>query len=182
MRSLDRNAWIAAARAALIADGVERVRVDVLARRLKITRGSFYWHFKDRQALLDALLADWHECNTAPFAAAVKRHDGDGIAQYGAIVDLWIEEKDYDPSYDAAVRDWARIDKRVATLVRKVDRERIRLFAQVFAQLGYERAEADMRARITYYHQVGYYALGVSESKATRYRLVPLYRRVLVGK
>jgi len=181
MRSLDRNAWIAAARAALIAEGVQRVKVDILARRLKISRGSFYWHFKDRQALLDALLVDWRQRNTEQFAAAVKRHS-DGIAQYQAIVDLWIQEKDYDPSYDAAVRDWARTDERVATLVRKVDRERIRLFTQVFAQLGYGRAEAEMRARITYYHQVGYYALGVSESKATRYRLVPLYRRVLVGK
>jgi len=182
MTLLGRSDWIAAARAALIADGVQRVKVDVLARRLKITRGSFYWHFKDRQALLDALLVDWHERNTLPFATAINRKSGDGIAQYQAIVDLWIEEKDYDPSYDSAVRDWARTDKRVAALVSKVDGERIGLFRQVFTQMGYEPAEADIRARIAYYHQVGYYALGVSESKATRYRLVPLYRKVLVGK
>ena len=58
-RALERQDWIDAARRMLTAKGVERVRVDALARTLRITRGSFYWHFSSRKALLDALLADW---------------------------------------------------------------------------------------------------------------------------
>jgi AcrR family transcriptional regulator len=178
--SLGPHDWVAAARAALISGGIERVKVDVLARSLKISRGSFYWHFPHREALLAALLQDWQARNTAPFAAAVKRGDRNGRAEFQAIVDMWLEEKEYDPAYDAAVRDWARTSSRVAKLVRQVDRARIKLLAQIFTDLGFGREEADIRARITYFHQVGYYALGLQESKARRRKLAPVYARVLL--
>ena len=51
--------WVAAALSALTRGGVSAVRIDVLARELEITRGSFYWHFKDRDALLTAVLEEW---------------------------------------------------------------------------------------------------------------------------
>ena len=95
---------------------------------------------------------------------------------------MWLEEKEYDPAYDAAVRDWARTSAHVANLVRQVDRERIELLQQMFHDFGYGEAEANIRARITYYHQVGYYTLGLQESKAERRKLIPLYRLVLLGK
>jgi len=180
--SLGPQDWVAAARSALIAGGVDRVKVDILARTLHISRGSFYWHFASREALLAALLEDWHARNTAPFVAASKRTNHSGVEKFQAVVDLWVEENQYDPAYDAAVRDWARTDKRVAHLVRKVDRERIGLLSQIFRDLGYDEEDADIRARVSYFHQVGYYALGLGESKTQRRKLVPLYLRVLLGR
>jgi AcrR family transcriptional regulator len=174
--------WIAAARAALIAGGLERVKVDVLARELNISRGSFYWHFASRDALLDALLRDWRTRNTAPFEAAMTRADRDGLKEFQAIVDMWLEEKDYDPAYDSAVREWARTSSKVANLVRQVDRERIALLAEIFRDLGFPDLEADIRARVAYFHQVGYYTLGLKESKELRRKLAPMYRRVLLGR
>jgi len=174
--------WIVAARTALISGGVDRVKVDRLARVLKVTRGSFYWHFSSRVALLDALLQDWQARNTAPFAAAVKRPDHNGIEEFKAIINMWLEEQDYDPAYDAAVRDWARTSNRVAALVRKVDRERIDLLSEIFRDLGHNKEEALIRARVTYFHQVGYYTLGLGESKEQRHKLAPLYLRVLLGR
>ncbi|MGI9498851.1 MAG: helix-turn-helix domain-containing protein, partial [Geminicoccaceae bacterium] len=52
---LQRDDWIAAALAVLVESGVEAVQITVLAKRLKVTRGSFYWHFENRETLLDAL-------------------------------------------------------------------------------------------------------------------------------
>jgi AcrR family transcriptional regulator len=165
----------------LIAKGVERVRVDGLARTLEITRGSFYWHFPSRRALLDALLEDWRVRNTAPFLAAARDGARSGEEKFHALVDIWLDESEYDPAYDAAIREWARTSARVANLVRKVDRRRIDLLATICRELGYERQEAEIRARITYFHQVGYYALGLRESDRTRRRLAPIYTRVLLG-
>src|SRR3954452_16256300 len=56
---LDAEAWIAAAFDALAEGGIDAVRVEPLAKTLDITKGSFYWHFADRRALFDAMLASW---------------------------------------------------------------------------------------------------------------------------
>src|SRR5262245_37612778 len=56
---LDADAWIAAAFEALAAGGIDAVRVEPLAKALDITKGSFYWHFADRRALIDAMLGSW---------------------------------------------------------------------------------------------------------------------------
>ena len=165
----------------LIARGVERVRVDALARTLKITRGSFYWHFPNRKMLLEGLLQDWSVRNTAPFLATAADRRRSAEERFRAIADIWLDESEYDPAYDAAVREWARTSVRVANIVRRVDRQRLDLLATICADLGYDPLEAEIRARITYFHQVGYYALGLGESARTRRRLAPIYTRVLLG-
>jgi AcrR family transcriptional regulator len=156
--------------------------VDKLAHVLKVTRGSFYWHFASREALLNALLRDWRTRNTAPFAAAAMRPDHNGAEEFKGINNMWLEEKDYDPAYDAAIRAWARTSPHVADLVRKVDRERIGLLTRIFVDVGYGKHEAFIRARVAYFHQIGYYALGLGESRRQRRKLAPLYLKVLLGR
>ena len=95
--TLGRQDWVKAARSALVSGGIDRVKVAVLARTLGITRGSFYWHFTSRNDLLKALLQDWHTHNTAPFALAAQATDRSGIEKFQAIVDMWLDEQDYDP-------------------------------------------------------------------------------------
>ncbi len=177
---LGRGPWIAAAREELIAGGIDRVRVQPLAARLGVTTGSFYWHFADRPTLLDALLKDWEETNTAGMVAAV-RHAGSPRAQFEALVEVWIAETDYSPAYDSAVRDWARNAADVAKVVQRVDDRRIALLVKIFLALGYDARAAFIRARVTYFHQVGYYALGIVEGKNVRAKLKRDYVEVLLG-
>jgi hypothetical protein len=112
----------------------------------------------------------------------LQNHSGNGIAEYVALVDLWIDEREYDPRWDGAVRDWARTSEAVRKVVREVDRKRIAVLEQVFNDMGYSGKEAHIRARVTYYHQVGYYALGVQESQKERRALLPYYQKVLTGR
>ena len=70
----------------------------------------------------------------------------------------------------------------VTRIVHKVDNERIALIQRIFLNLGFRGLEAQIRARVTYYHQVGYYALAVQESRTARHRLSPMYGRVLAGR
>lgn len=185
---IGRQGWLDAARAILIRDGIAGVKVDRMARRLKVTRGGFYWFFDSHRHLLDALLADWQERNTEAFKSVVAKSGlaagtaRNGMAEFQALVDVWLDEKSYSPAWDAAVRDWARVSGKVANAVRRTDAVRIDVLRQVFMDLGYEGEEAFVRARICYFHQVGYYALGVRESREERLRLMPLYTRVLTGR
>jgi AcrR family transcriptional regulator len=178
---LGRNDWLQAARSALIDGGILAVRIGRLAQRLRVTRGSFYWHFTDHADLLRQLLESWADSNTAPFERVLRTHAG-GVAQYQAIVDLWISETEYDPKLDTAVREWARVSASVATAMRRADHRRIAILRQVFLNAGHADPDASIRARVAYFHQVGYYALGFKESRQRRRDLAPLYAAVLLGK
>ena len=67
-------------------------------------------------------------------------------------------------------------------IVAAVDARRIAILEQIFNEMGYTGKEAHIRARITYYHQVGYYAIGVLESRQERRELLPWYQKVLAGR
>ena len=174
--------WLELAREMLIQGGVEAVTVQSISRKLGVTRGGFYGYFGSRNALLERLLQDWEEVNTRALRRIAARGRTDGEAQFKELVKMWVEDEDYSPKYDSAVRDWARRSPDVARRVHKVDKERIRLIERIFRNLGFRGLEAHIRARITYYHQVGYYALAVHESRPTRRQLTPMYSLALMGR
>lgn len=177
-----RQDWFELAREMLIKGGVEAVTVQKISQRLGVTRGGFYGYFGSRDALLQRLLKDWEEVNTRALRKIAARDRADGEAQFQELVEMWVEDEDYSPEYDSAIRDWARRSLEVARKVRKVDDERIELIESIFHNLGFGGMEAQIRARITYYHQVGYYALAVHETRPARRRLTPMYSLVLAGR
>ncbi|WP_448187785.1 TetR/AcrR family transcriptional regulator [Azospirillum sp. sgz301742] len=177
---LSRADWIAAARRALVEGGVAEVKIDRLASRIPVTRGSFYWHFKSRAELLDALLEEWRHANVDPFLRVL---DGEAppLLRLKRFFAVWLDGGAFDPALDSAMRDWARGDERVAALVREADSTRTDVLRRIFEGLGYAAGEAEVRARVAYYHQVGYYALGIVESRRVRETLFPTYFKVLSG-
>jgi hypothetical protein len=96
-------------------------------------------------------------------------------------MDVWVEEVGYNPKYDAAVRAWAMSSKKVARVVRAVDKERIEALRQLFVECGQGEAEAQVRANICYFHQVGYYAVGMKERRAKRREYVSFYYKIIGG-
>jgi AcrR family transcriptional regulator len=177
-----REEWLELAREVLIRGGVEAVTVQSMSRRLGVTRGGFYGYFGSRNALLQRLLQDWQDVNTRALRRIAARERTDGEAQFKELIDMWIEDEDYSPDYDSAVRDWGRRSPDVGRRVHKVDNERIRLIERIFHNLGFRGLEAHIRSRVTYYHQVGYYALAVHESRRIRRRLSPMYTLALSGR
>lgn len=178
--TLERSDWIAAAKAMLIRDGAAAVKVERIATALNVTRGGFYWRFRDHADLLDALLKDWRDTNSTSMMAALSG-PGTPVERMWALMDVWVDETGYDSSYDIAVRAWGTISKKVARVVRAVDEERIEAMHQLFVEYGYDDMEAFIRARVLYFHQVGYYAMGVKERKTKRHDLLTHYYKVLTG-
>jgi AcrR family transcriptional regulator len=178
---LGRQAWLNAARQALITEGTAGVEINKLAKRLGVTRGGFYWFFKSRQQLLDELLAYWAQSSTGLFEKVLNSEQRDGLKEYHALTDLLIDEAEYDPKWDGAVRDWARTSAAVLKAVQAVDDKRIAIIEKMFLHMGYRGKYAHVRARVMYYHQVGYYALGVRETRKQRLALLPFYAKVLTG-
>jgi AcrR family transcriptional regulator len=173
--------WLECAKVTLIEEGIGMVKVDRLARRLKVTRGGFYYHFKTPHALLEALLEMWRTQNSFVPPAAPETPE----AAYQALermADVLIHEKGFDPQFDMAIREWARISVPVAAVVREVDDQRIEALRRIMLGLGCGPKEAEIRAKVFYWHQLGYYALGVEETAATREQNLPVYLSVLCGE
>ena len=176
-----RDEWLGAARTALIAGGIDQVKIDRLSRQVGVKRSSFYWHFSSRPRLLEALLDHWEATNTGPILRAIDAAIAEGPGGMHRLAALWIDEREFVPAYDAAVREWARKDPAVARRVHAIDDKRIAAMTRMMKSYGYEGDEALVRARILYFHQVGYYALDLRESKARRLHLEPLYVKALLG-
>ncbi|HEY3813586.1 MAG TPA: TetR/AcrR family transcriptional regulator [Caulobacteraceae bacterium] len=179
-RGISTEDWLDVARETLIQEGIGAVKIDRLAKKAGVTRGGFYYRFKSHKALLEALLDDWRATNNRPMLDAING-PGTPSERYWALVKLWIEERDYRPDYDTAVRAWAREAPKVAAVVHQVDDERIEALHGLFLDAGYDELEATTRARVSYFHQVGYYAMGVKESAKSRKALTETYYRVLTG-
>ena len=174
--------WLAAAEKRLISGGIDSVKIGLLAKDLGVTRGSFYWHFKDRGHLLDVMLASWHSFSLGIFDDLLLKEGSCGMDEFLRLVHLWIDEEQFDAGLEAAIRDWARVSEDVAEVVKDVDEGRIKAIKRIFLDFGYEDDEAFIRARITYFHQVGYYTIGYNETLDERMALLPLYVSVLTGK
>jgi AcrR family transcriptional regulator len=155
MTRLDAEAWIAAAFHALAEGGVEAVRVEPLAKALGITKGSFYWHFADRRALLDATLAAWAQGRIAAIReqAALR---GDPAAALRELAGLYTRNANVRGlAIELAIRALARTDAAAAKATRSVDRERLKHVGDLFAALGWPPAEAQARAVLFYSYLFG---------------------------
>jgi len=178
---LGRTDWIEAAIALLAARGVAAVKITRLADDLGVTRGSFYWHFTDRDDLLSALLEVWEERNTKALVTAVEG-SGDLLSGILALLECWLSAEPFAPRLDSAMRDWGHQSAKVRRAVKRADRKRIDAIAGVFRRAGFAAGEAEIRARVIYYTQVGYYALEEEESLTKRNTRLAAYYRVFTGQ
>src|ERR1700743_1189670 len=95
-RDLSRKDWVEAGLHALVRGGVKSVAVERLATKLKVTKGSFYWHFRDRDELLDEMLAGWMERNTKPFEAVVAVDTDKPLLQFRRFSEIWLDPNGFD--------------------------------------------------------------------------------------
>ena len=93
---------------------------------------------------------------------------------------LLTEEKEFSPTFDSAVRNWAHADALVREAVESVDERRLAAFQLMFEAYGYDGEVALVRARIIYFHQIGYYALAIKETLEQRMHLLHLYDEILI--
>ncbi len=179
--NLSRDSWVVAATKVLEQRGISAVKIDALAGKLKVTRGSFYFHFTGLKDLHDALMANWRIRNCQPFEMLAARSDLNAVELFATVVHAWVDENPFSPSLDLAVRDWSRSSRKLAIEMSRMDDLRMSLLRKSFLEMGYSADESDVRARITYFHQIGYYTISFKETSAERKRLQPLFGDVLLG-
>jgi AcrR family transcriptional regulator len=148
---LDPEQWVDTAIDVLAKEGVAGLRVEVLAKRCGVTKGSFYWHFKDRQALLDAILERWREGRIRDIEKTTSGLAGRELEQLHYVIEVYGASRNRKGmSIELAVRDWARHDTRAAAIVESVDLYRLECTRRLFVTAGMSDAEAKSRSLLLY--------------------------------
>lgn len=160
-RRLSSQDWVREAIKVLLSRGVDEVKVDRLAKSLQITRGSFYWHFKSREELLERVLEFWdtrHEAFLEEWASEV---DGQPGLRLWKLMNLWVrrDKRVYFPEWQAALQAWAKKSPEVAAMYRRQERAQVEALTRMFAKLGYDDVEAPTRGRIAhlFFESHGYF-------------------------
>jgi AcrR family transcriptional regulator len=173
--------WIDSAYDLLISGGVDAVKVQPLSTALNLTRTAFYWHFKDREALLDALFARWEAKNTGNLIARTEAFAESINEAILNVFDAWLMPEIFDARFDFAVRTWALADAQIKDKVQTNDAARIAALKQMFARYDYAPAMGEARALALYYTQIGYISMMVSETTDIRIKRMPAYVETYSG-
>lgn len=167
-KRVSREDWVRCGLAVLAEDGIDAVRVEPLATRLGVTKGSFYWHFADRAALHAAMLEAWRQRSTRDIVVRIQADAAGPREQLHRLLALSAMSGQA-ARLETAIRSWASADTKTARLVAEVDKERIAYVANLLVSSGVTRAVAQLRTRMVYLMLIGsYFAATRGQPLATR--------------
>jgi len=148
---LTQSDWIKHGLRTLARDGANALKVGPMAAKLKVSRGSFYWHFRDIADFRAQLLHSWKEHTTDLVIQQLEAEN----AQPDRLKHLMRRALNAKPSLDRAIRSWAAEDADVATIVASVDARRVAYIARLIAAAGVESRKALPRAAFMYWAYLG---------------------------
>lgn len=150
--SLTREDWIQAACRKLIKESIDTVRVDVLAKELNITRGSFYYHFKSRQELLESLLTHWRVQATENIIHQLGNPSYSPEQRLEHLLNLPFHGQTASEAADLelAIRAWARRNESAQQVIEEVDSLRLKYIESLLRQVGYDSQSAGDVAVVIY--------------------------------
>jgi AcrR family transcriptional regulator len=145
-KRVSKDQWLTKALDTLESRGVEAVKIERLAKDFGISRSGFYWHFKNRQDLLEQLLDYW----VREYTSVVT--DNPDVVKLDPkkrlLTTMEIIRDKHLTKYDLAITSWAKLDQQVHRVVKKVVKMRLDYLRAIFAELGFEGDELEMRTRL----------------------------------
>lgn len=179
---LSRADWLSLALRKLVSDGIDQVKVQIMAKELGVARSSFYWHFASREDLCRAMMDEWLHKNTGPIIERAMRPAADINFALLAVSECWLSQSLFDPALDIAVRLWARRSEEVRAVIMQADNMRIEAIKTMFLRYGYDARDALIRARTIYFTQIGQFTLEDIEPPALRSEHAIDYIRIFTGR
>ena len=156
---LDRQSWLDAGLEQLAGHGPSGLRIVAIAQKLGVTKGSFYWHFRNQNEYLASLLQEWERSHTQQIIDDLERTGGSPAVKLRRLMLVTVAA---DPRLSLATRAWAHSDTMVGKAVKRVDKKRLAYVAALIEALGWPQEDAATLARWSYCALVGHFGLGGS--------------------
>jgi AcrR family transcriptional regulator len=174
-----RDAWVDAALQALASGGPDAVRIEALAADLGVSKGGFYWHFKDRRALLDEMLDRWEKDVVEDVIVSVEGGPADPRAKLQQLFEL---APSIDFAVELALRDWSRRDSEVAERLRRIDSRRMEYLRLLFGQFCADEDEVEARSMLAFSLFIGSYFIATEHGDKTRGQVLRLATNRLLSE
>jgi AcrR family transcriptional regulator len=165
----------------LAAGGPDAVRIEPLAKAIGVSKGGFYWHFADRGALLEEMLATWERTSVERVIERVESENGDARAKLTRLFAM-AASSDVLLRTDLAVRDWARYDRAVARRLRRADNRRMEYMRRLFGAVTSGADEVEARCMVAFSLWIGMHFMAADHGERSRDQVVGLVvERLLAG-
>jgi AcrR family transcriptional regulator len=174
--------WLGAAYTSLLESGVDSVKILPLAKKLNLSRTSFYWFFKDREELLAALVARWRDKNTGNLVKQSQAYAESLAEAMLNVFDCWLNKDLFDSQFEFAIRSWGLQSPEILREVQHADQVRMDALSAMFVRFGCDETAADVRARTTYLVQIGYISMQAQENIEIRMKRIPEYISIYTGQ
>ncbi|NEW07390.1 TetR family transcriptional regulator [Paenibacillus sp. SYP-B3998] len=145
--------WIRAGLETLSQSGIASVKIEAIARKLKISKGSFYHYFRDRAELLEAMFFYWEVHLTREVIREMENSGMSAKEQFQALV---YGSFSHTIRLQSAILAWANQDEQIAERVKEIEQERVQYIERLFNEMGLPPAESKVRAEISYFTFLGW--------------------------
>ncbi|MCP4498442.1 MAG: GNAT family N-acetyltransferase [Deltaproteobacteria bacterium] len=149
--------WVFAGYQALMESGVGAVRIEGLAKVMQVTKGSFYHHFSNRNALLEAMRVSWALQATTAIMERVEAVNGSPAEKLRHLLQAIFTSTSFD-ELEASMRNWGAIDEKTAQVLQKMDETQIRYVEDLLKGAGLTSRKAKIRAQTFFRVVVGDFA------------------------
>jgi AcrR family transcriptional regulator len=166
-----RGSWVEEGLKSLAEGGPDAVRVEALATSLGVSKGGFYWHFKNRQALMDEMLDTWERTAVEDVFELIESEPGDERAKLKRLFEL---APSADFTVELALRGWARQDEALAKRLRRIDKRRMEWIHSLFAAFCKDESDAAARSGLAYSLMVGSYYVSTAHKGHSRAEMLQL--------
>jgi AcrR family transcriptional regulator len=172
-----KDQWLSKALDILEADGISGVRIEEIARQLDTSRSGFYWHFKNRDALLKNMLDYWEHESTAVVTNNPELNEGPAEKRLERVIRMII---DYELNkLDATIFVWSKKSPIAKRAIKRVHKMRLEFISSLFSELGFKGNELEMRTQLfVCYHSLEYVFFS-NQPKSKRDSLLKLRLRLL---
>ena len=174
---LNRDDWLRAS-LDLCTSGIEQVKIAARAADMGVTSGSFYWHFKNRRELLEALLGYWEHEMTDVAMDTARRFPGTAQERIYRLMEGVMTNSF--ARYDLTIWLWAQSDAEVAKVFQRVLTKRFEFAAWMFAQVGFQPEQAEARGRMMVVYLMGESTL-VPDSMTRRKQDLRIKHAILIA-
>jgi AcrR family transcriptional regulator len=173
-----RASWIEEGLRALGVGGPAAVRIEKLAQALGVTKGGFYWHFDDRNALLEEMLDAWERFVIDDVIEQVDAEPGDARAKLRRLSELGGSGGDLF-QIELAIREWARRDERVARRMNRIDNRRMEYMRSLFGEICDDEEEVEVRCFLAMSIFIGQYLVAADHGERSRAAVLAAVQRRL---
>ncbi|MFD0798240.1 TetR/AcrR family transcriptional regulator [Maribacter chungangensis] len=137
--------------------GISGIVIESMAKKLKVNKSSFYWHFSTKKAFIQSIINFWEIESTSKIISLV-RNNVNPRSRFEKLIELSFL-KDNEMDFFFYLKKYARSNKSIADKIEELDKQRIDFTADTLCQLGYPKSEARVKSNIFYKYLIGYHEM-----------------------